>query len=146
MPGLGLGLSMVFRRGAVDRPQGAITGPSAGFEWTVGDVVTISGTCIAKSERTISAVVVAIRGAAIAEDPTIDNEAHTWTVDHTVLIDDVWYAASIAAMITDSAGKSVSTLPVAGVIYPDGGDHVYVGDSDTGEWVTEDDDFVIKDY
>jgi hypothetical protein len=138
MPALGLGIGVVFRHGVADRPQGSITIPADGFVWTVGDVVTISGTCVASDPRTIVSVVPQIRGVAIGETAIVNNTLHTWTVDHTVISDDVWAVAELSALITDSHGRASTTRVVSGVIYPVEGDsYTYVYDSLTGEFCTD---------
>lgn len=110
--------------------------PSAGFEWVVGDVRTISGTSVAVPPATIVSVEVRIRGTAIAESVTLGSG--TWTVDHTVVEDDEYAIALITAHIVDSLGRSFDTLPVQGIIYPtDGSSHEYYYLPETGEWLVD---------
>jgi len=142
--GFGFRFGLGGRRNAL--PYGSITTPSAGFSWTVGDVVTIAGTAFAPGERTIDTVVPKIGGTAISEITTIDNEAHTWTVEHTVLAGEEWAVASLTADLTDSESATGSTPPVVGIIYPvDGDSHTYVYSGDTGAFCVEDDAFVTMD-
>jgi hypothetical protein len=117
-----------------------------GFEWTVGDIVTISGTCVAPEERTVATVVPTIGNVAILEAATVDNENNTWTVSHTVVTSEAWARASLGAVITDSEGSSGAIAQRLGTIYPvDGDTHVYVYSGPTGAFCVEDGDFITMD-
>jgi len=143
MPGLSLKIGLELSRGRASRPYGTIDVPSSGFAWTVGDVVTISGTCEAVAPATVADVEVRIRGNAIAESTVLGPGG--WTVDHTVVEADEYAIAVLTAHITDSEGRAADTLPITGIIYPvDGDGYTYFYDSATGEFLVDSGEFVIE--